>query len=571
MAAAFEAKGSAAAATSSSADAAAGGVATVDRGSQGLQAAPTRRPLSNQERFFAARAEATGGSQQITTLVTLEPPPEPSAVCDAAGVLQQLHPELRAAIVKASNDVFFDCWAGGAVEVRVYEGTAEEAMHKELSIPLKPEVCGWRLAVCGPHLLLTYHHSFLDGRGSMAVLEDLLEVLAGREAEVPTGGGGGLAPMFGEDPAQPWQPPALEPRLVLVPECLELHPERPVPPSQRRQRWIWQQLPRCATERLLGRCREAGTTAQGALGAAAALAFSSVFGGARGVKVFLGVDCRKALGRAPRSLASCAQSLTLVVPSDRPFWQVAQLHRQELTERLALREHVGHHPQRAALVNYQAVVAGIEAEMRQTDINRPLFQISNRGSYQLATPTHCATAVHFVQMGAPDPRHALFFLNACTVGGSLCLSLCYDSPAVSARRASDLAAAMLGELQAAIGAESPCRSLPEATTPTSSRVTWRLVDDKLPRDEGRGMRCVPQMLPSLAVARQLARDNEHCVGFAMMKRTLAFYFKQKHTGYDTNTPLVHRPGFQWHCILERAVPPQLEEDSSDAEGHAHAD
>lgn len=271
--------------------------------------------------------------------------------------------------------------------------------------------------------------------------------------------------------------------------------------------------------------------------------------------MLLGVDCRRACNRGPRSLACCAESLSCLLRADRPFWEIAWEHKQDLVRRMEVYEHVPAFPRPVKLRKWEEVVASAHVGLGREAGGRALVQFSNRGAYRLATPTHRATAVYFAQLGAPDPRHALFFVNACTVGGAMCLTLCFDTPACSAEKASRVADGIVGELEAALHAAPPPRGLlpAEEGEEGGGEATWRVERGKLPVKEGRGMQPVPNFVPNVAAARRLAERSPHCVGFAFLERLNAFYFKQRDSGFDISTPYTDRPAFQWHYILERSA------------------
>jgi len=177
-----------------------------------------------------------------------------------------------------------------------------------------------------------------------------------------------------------------------------------------------------------------------------------------------------------------------------------------------------------------------------------------------------------VQFGAPDPKHALFFLNACSVNGVLCLTLCYDTPAVSDHVASDLADAILSELQAASAPARPSAGPAVPTEEEDASISWEMLDDMLPADVGRGMRCISSSrVASVAAARRLAESHKDCVGFAYSKDLEDFQFKQKHTGFSTLALARPCEGWEWHYIVERASPVDLPDGAGRAAASAVAE
>merc|ERR1719210_1166578 len=107
--------------------------------------------------------------------MTLEPPVKLPAIRKAAMVVQKRYPMLKAVLRGENGDFFFEFGVGKDVEVHEYVGSIEEAVNNDFSRSSIGELCCWHLTLCGPHLLLMYHHSFLDGRSVMFILQDLLD------------------------------------------------------------------------------------------------------------------------------------------------------------------------------------------------------------------------------------------------------------------------------------------------------------------------------------------------------------------------------------------------------------
>jgi len=126
----------------------------------------------------------------VITDMTLEPAPELEALRAAAAAVQSRHPMLQASLQLREGYLYFDFGSPCPVEVRDYSHTAnlssDDAIERELLDPPSGEGCGWRLAVNGPQVLLTYHHSFLDGVSVMQILKEMLLHMDGQPLPQPT-------------------------------------------------------------------------------------------------------------------------------------------------------------------------------------------------------------------------------------------------------------------------------------------------------------------------------------------------------------------------------------------------
>lgn len=156
-----------------------------------------KRALTKMERFFDERA-SKGGADTVLTVVTIEPPLEKAALHDAACFVQRRHPILQAALCSHEGKSYFEFGRAKPVEVREHLGTLEDAVDSELRNHPNGAQIGFHLALCGSHLLLTYHHSFIDGCSVMFILQDLLNELSGA-ASMPDDAGQ-QTPYFTKDP-----------------------------------------------------------------------------------------------------------------------------------------------------------------------------------------------------------------------------------------------------------------------------------------------------------------------------------------------------------------------------------
>eukprot|EP00415_Alexandrium_ostenfeldii_P000847 UN0847 len=77
--------------------------------------------------------------------------------------------------------------------------------------------------------------------------------------------------------------------------------------------------------------------------------------------------------------------------------------------------------------------------------------ISNRGAFSLATQSHSITAVHWVRQHRGDSDTDFLLLNACSVNGVLCLTLCYKHPIVDEATIVAIADGLLDRLVVAAG------------------------------------------------------------------------------------------------------------------------
>lgn len=413
------------------------------------------------EKVLAAAHEVQGTSI-VVNVAEIHPPVAQRDVERAARRLQGHHPLLRACLVREGLEAFFDCTAGagGEVEVRAYDCPVEDAVHKELLEQLPSRRCGWRLAVCGAHLLLAYNHAFFDGTSVMVILEDLLEVLGGGE---PAG-----EPLLGLPPplaeSLPWGMLALVPRgdRSYLPEVGKWpDPEAQGAWDARRTNFLRLVLPPEDTSRLRERCRAEGTTVQGALAAAACLAITAALRRSDGpeegcqppISIATYVNVRGDCGWGRRELGLCIGGLQTLLKADAPFWALARRHRADLERLVANRYHLWW----AVLpdvANYDSLVRSFADTFALRPPQRYVnsIDISNRGAFEVSSRSHRLTSLHWARQSRWCDEANFFTLNACTVGGALCLTLCYVSPACSDRTARAAADAILSELRGACGA-----------------------------------------------------------------------------------------------------------------------
>jgi len=366
------------------------------------------------------------GGDCVTTAVTLEPPASLEAVTAAAAKLQARHAMLRAALrFDGRGEPFFDCTAGGAVEVRHYdEGDAQEVAEKELHDIPPLQTCGWRLAVCGPHILHTYQHSFMDGVSVMVILKELIEILSGHELEDSDASGEIPRPCrdlvleaLSEEDAQP-RSTAETPASGWSEEAWAGPDEEMA--SRSRTKQIWARLSAGETEQLLARCRKEGTTMLSAIAAAASFAVSVAVPGAPAVcNAHVAVDLRPLCKVAAHGLGDYVGLAKSPLVSSLPFWRRARVYKHSLSRAIEQRHHLGFPLQD---VPYQARCSVDTRLLEERNFNPNSVFFSNRGAWQLSTEAYRATAVHFVRSLVYGDSTVV---SACTVSGELCLTICY--------------------------------------------------------------------------------------------------------------------------------------------------
>lgn len=428
---------------------------------------PHQKWLDFYQIHCAAHFEVNG-SCQVTTLARLEPSVSAAAVRDAALRLQRHHPLLRAALCRENGAslntpccdmVFMDCLRGKDVEVLEHDCDIDEAVEREQLVPLAPEVLGWRLALCGEHLLLTYHHCFLDGVSVMTILENLLALLDGQDLkECPPEEK--MAPPPRDD--LPWYAP-----WVILPsggDLASLHWQRTpawlkpmakgVPWHARRLKQVRRTLRADVTERLREQCRKEQTTVTGALAAAACHSMAEVLGFSEPLRCKVQVNIRPDCQRPRCTLGNYLGHFRCTIAPEKSFWEIARDHRAELQRH----RQEGQHLLLAVVQPYPyhlQLACGEKTHPHPDDhpgIGNDLG-ISNRGAFSLATKSHSITAVHWVRQHRGDSDSDYLLLNACSVNGVLCLTLCYKHPIVDEAVVVAIADGLVDRLAAAAGAE----------------------------------------------------------------------------------------------------------------------
>lgn len=407
-----------------------------------------QRCLDNVERDFYAKHEL-GGHMIVTNVVTLEPPMVSQAELQSAGIaLQRHHPLLRSAVVRRDcegnvpgQDLFFDVRGGNDVEVRDYgsDMDVKRAATEELDTRL-PAKCCFRLGLCGPHVLITYHHGFLDGISLMIMLEDLLRLLDGLEPSSDKLGGLLPAPRDNFPWYKPWV--VLSRRLLSsdnaralqIPKHGDASPRR-----MRRQRQIWKHLSPAASQDLLGRCHLEGTTLQACLAAAMCQSLTSAMarlgcsgaipGEDRPPKLEFStmVNVRAACGRGPKTMGNYYGTVPSFIADDRPFWDLARNYKKDLQARLDAEEHLrGILGPPYPYHNIMDWYRGLQPEDDDAGCGHAI-SISNRGAFQFPR----AVRLHWCRQHAGDFDQAVVILNACSVNGILCFTICYVYPLCS--------------------------------------------------------------------------------------------------------------------------------------------
>jgi len=364
---------------------------------------------------------------------------------------------LRAVLRKLGrHDIAFHAGAAEPVEVRGYDCPVERASDQELHDPLEPQHCGWRLAVCGGYLLLTYHHSFIDGIAVMAMLRELLEELeddSPKGAPLLASGEDGIPPRMCEQ--LPWYKTLQVIRRLPPPD--ERQPRWPrsrapdVPMEERRTRQLWRAVPEVAMDRLLVRCRAEGTTVQGALGAAVAAAMTAVMEGEPTLGFMTLTNCRQDFGREPESLRMCFGWIDSMLSGALPFWEAARVYKENLRQNVAAGAHLY-----VCLIpkytDYEERLDMWRKHFKAHGTKRCTFElsaaISNRGSFRLASASRRITSLHFVRQARLSTREFLQ-VNAVSVNGSCYLTICYVSPTCDEHTAEAIADGIVRALEQA--------------------------------------------------------------------------------------------------------------------------
>jgi len=426
---------------------------------------PCRKWLDFHQMNITAHFEVNG-SCQITNIVTLDPPVLPADVLKAALKLQVHHPVLRAALrrefgakLKTPSPamVYMDSEVGKAVKVLERVGPISEAVERELLEPLDPEGLGWRLGICGEHLLLTYHHCFMDGVSIMTVLQDLLRILDGQELALDVLEGK-MAPPPRDD--LPWYMPwALLPAHSTVSSAWKMQQPSWMPPlaksvpwQERRMRHVGRTLTVAMTERLIERCRAEGTTISAALAAGVSRSLAATLGASSPMKCLVSVNVRPDCRRDVRTLGNYVGGLCTEVAPSQPFWEVARSHRAEVVQQMEQKQHLllAVRPP----FGYSLQLSAGKKKHPHADDDPGIgnmLAVSNRGAFQLATGSHRVRALHWVRQHQGDDDTDLLLLNAVSVDSLLCLTFCYKHPVVAEATIVDIADALLSELLVASG------------------------------------------------------------------------------------------------------------------------
>jgi len=222
------------------------------------------RRLEGVEVTCAALHDAT--DLVVSNLLRIEPALTLASLQSAARQLQQRFQILRCTLERDGPDVYFVESHEACVQTTESDQSFMAAFDAEKHTAFPPGSLGWRLIWCGAHVILTYHHSFLDGTALMLLVKELLLVIDGRQALEPhvvlPGAATGVASLEPTEATEPFQ------HRVPVPSEL-------AGADVRRSRTLCASLPSDVLEGLLRQCRAHSATLTGALGAASARAFAS--------------------------------------------------------------------------------------------------------------------------------------------------------------------------------------------------------------------------------------------------------------------------------------------------------
>lgn len=129
----------------------------------------------------------------------------PAALRGALDALQQRHPLLRARILRAGSGYEFRFDVAGPIPLDVGErppsdgdgwiAVAQEEMQRRLDMTAGPLVrCRYLAGPSGGDLILTVHHTIVDGPSGLQLFRELLALCAGRTLDEPPDSDEGHAP-----------------------------------------------------------------------------------------------------------------------------------------------------------------------------------------------------------------------------------------------------------------------------------------------------------------------------------------------------------------------------------------
>jgi hypothetical protein len=319
--------------------------------------AARRRALGRAERFYWLLDQVSSTNFVLVAEIEASPPVE--ALARVLARLGERHPLLRCRIVvDAAGKVVFEPVEGGLPCFELVESVGDAVWHEEVAAeldhPFDPQsyplarVLLRRLSG-GTRLCFTFNHGIADATSGLALVVEALGLLAGAEAAPPRtmpdaqergyprrflGVGGRLRQLW-----------------LLLRDGLEwsrIGRARPIPGFQtdsqtpRSCRILPFDPPMPATEALRARCREAGTSVQGALCAAQLLSIRPEYPETGRAALIVGsaVDMRPSIEgfrveRADLGMYASYVATAHGVAAEAAFWPLARQIRQSVRLRIA--------------------------------------------------------------------------------------------------------------------------------------------------------------------------------------------------------------------------------------------
>jgi len=165
------------------------------------------------------------------------------------------------------------------------------------------------------------------------------------------------------------------------------------------------------------------------------------------------VNIRRDCKRDPRTLGNYVGALASELLPERTFWELARAYKADLVSLMRERQHLRLALRQPWSYSLQ-LTTGLKTHPHADNdpgIGSDLA-ISNRGAFHIASKAHRITAVHWVRQHRADNHTDFLLLNACSVNGVLCLTLCYKHPIVEDLAVVAIADALMDQLVGATDA-----------------------------------------------------------------------------------------------------------------------
>lgn len=398
-----------------------------------------------------------GGTTQTTSTLRLHGPLSVALLREAAALLQQKYPLLRATVgVVGDRFHFLHPPVPAPAVVRHLppypDDASQNQMEAELNDPLSPERSLWRLALIetrharDQHLMLTCHHAIADGVSLVVVLRDLLgwcdDFLAGSRPVV--------VPLPMSEPVDALLAPALEYADGNA-DTLPMPVHRcPAPLADRRTAVCFDAFGRTELERLLATARQAGLTLNSLLAAGLIRAAAAV-GLGESIRIHTAVSLR---GRSARHVhpdtVGCYIGVTacdLHEIAARPLLAVSADYREQLRARVVA---LGHASPPVPLVELRERLG----RLARSAAFAQGIALTNHG--RLHFPAYRSFRVAgYVNAACRNAGNFAVAVHATTWRDTLTLCFTYVVPLIKPERIAALRDAMRRELLATVASEIP--------------------------------------------------------------------------------------------------------------------